>query len=159
MWSVWLVFCNCGFHSVCPLMEKDKRLMEASCWERLTVEETGLVLMGGAVLSKTLIQFSVDGQGCVPSLLFDLRLNYGGGDEANGISFRRSCTRTAALSAPSPSAGRCWPTPPPETPGHSQTSLGQRHAAHKRDQTKGESKRALIKWLSARVTMSTSNTI
>ena len=87
-------------------MEKDKRLMEASCWERLTVEETGLVLMGGAMLSKTLIQFSVDGQGCVPSLLFDLRLNYGGGDEANGISFRRSWTRTAALSAPSPSAGR-----------------------------------------------------
>ena len=33
----------------------------------------GLVLMGGAMLSKSLIQFSVDGQGCVPSLLFDLR--------------------------------------------------------------------------------------
>ena len=30
----------------------------------------GLVLMGGAMLSKSLIQFSVDGQGCVPSLLF-----------------------------------------------------------------------------------------
>ena len=29
------VFCDCGFHSVCPLMEKDKRLMEASWWERL----------------------------------------------------------------------------------------------------------------------------
>ena len=26
----WLVFFNCGFQSVCPLMEKDKRLMEAS---------------------------------------------------------------------------------------------------------------------------------
>ena len=25
-----IVFCDCGFHSVCPLMEKDKRLMEAS---------------------------------------------------------------------------------------------------------------------------------
>ena len=25
-----LVFCDCGFHSVSPLMEKDKRLMEAS---------------------------------------------------------------------------------------------------------------------------------
>ena len=25
-----LVFCDCGFQSVCPLMEKDKRLMEAS---------------------------------------------------------------------------------------------------------------------------------
>ena len=30
--SVWLIFCDCGFHSVCPLMDKDKRLMEASCW-------------------------------------------------------------------------------------------------------------------------------
>ena len=28
MWSDWLVFCYCGFQSVCPLMEKDKRLME-----------------------------------------------------------------------------------------------------------------------------------
>ena len=44
----------------------------------------GLVLMGGAVLSKSLIQFSVDGQGCVPSLLFDLRPNCGGGNEDNG---------------------------------------------------------------------------
>ena len=28
--SLGLVFCDCGFHSVCPLMDKDKRLMEAS---------------------------------------------------------------------------------------------------------------------------------
>ena len=41
MWSVCLVFCNYGFHSVCPLIKKDKTLMEASWWERLTVEETG----------------------------------------------------------------------------------------------------------------------
>ena len=41
MWSDWLVFCDCGFHSVCPLMEKDKRLMETSWWERLTEGETG----------------------------------------------------------------------------------------------------------------------
>ena len=25
-----VVFCDCGFHSVCPLMEKDQRLMDAS---------------------------------------------------------------------------------------------------------------------------------
>ena len=30
----------------------------------------GFVLMGGAMLSKLLIQFSVDGWSCVPSLLF-----------------------------------------------------------------------------------------
>ena len=38
----------------------------------------------GAMLSKFLIQFSGDGRGCVPSLLFDLRPNYGGGNEDNG---------------------------------------------------------------------------
>ena len=44
----------------------------------------GLVLMGMATLSKYLIQFSVDGQGCIPSLLFDLRPNCGRGDADNG---------------------------------------------------------------------------
>ena len=44
----------------------------------------GLVLMGRAMLSKSLIQFSVDGRGCVPSLLFDLMSIYGGGNEDNG---------------------------------------------------------------------------
>ena len=38
--SDWLVFCDCGFQSGFPLMEKDKRLMEASWWERLTEGET-----------------------------------------------------------------------------------------------------------------------
>ena len=36
----------------------------------------GIVLMGGAMLSKSLIQFSFDGWGCAPSLLLDLRSNY-----------------------------------------------------------------------------------
>ena len=40
--------------------------------------------MGRAMLSKSLIQFSVDGWGCVSSLLFDLRPNYGGGNESKG---------------------------------------------------------------------------
>ena len=46
-------------------------------WRKL-----GLVLMGRAMLSKSLIQFSVDGQGCVPSLLFDLLFS---GDILNRI--------------------------------------------------------------------------
>ena len=50
-------------------MEKDKKLMEACRWERLR-GNLGLVLMGRAMLSKSLIQFSVDGWSCVPSLLF-----------------------------------------------------------------------------------------
>ena len=36
------------------------------------------------MLSKYLIQFSVDGWGCLPSQLFDLMSNYGGGNEDNG---------------------------------------------------------------------------
>ena len=43
----------------------------------------GLVLMGGAMLSKSLIQFSVDVRCYVPFLLFDLRPNYAGGNEDN----------------------------------------------------------------------------
>ena len=41
------------------------------------------------------------------------------------VSLKRSHAHTATLSAPSPAAGHCWPTPPPETPGHSRASLGQ----------------------------------
>ena len=35
-------------------------------------------------------------------------------------SFKTSHAGTAALSAPNPAAGHCWPPPPPETPGNSQ---------------------------------------
>ena len=48
-----------------------------------TEGETGSCSDGRAMLSKSLIQFSVDGWGCVPSLLFDLRPNYGEDNEDN----------------------------------------------------------------------------
>ena len=45
------------------------------------------------MLSKSLIQFSVNGRGCVPSLLFDLRPNYGGDTEDNGDLLQKvACT-------------------------------------------------------------------
>ena len=80
--------------------------------------------MGRGMLSKSLVQFSVDGQGCVPSLLFDLRPNYGGGNERNSDLQKVPCT--AALSAPSPAAGPRPPTPPQRplgTPGQVWVSL------------------------------------
>ena len=40
-------------------------------------------------------------------------------------SFKSSHACTATHSAPNPVAGHRWPTPPLETPGHSQASLGQ----------------------------------
>ena len=66
MWSIWLVSCDCGFHSVFPLMDEDKRLVETSWWEELAVGKLGLALVGGAMLSKSLIQFSAGGWGCAP---------------------------------------------------------------------------------------------
>ena len=84
-----------------------------------------LVLMGRAMFSKSLIEFSIDGWGCVPSLLLDLRPNYGGGNEDNGDLIQRSHAHSGTLSAPNPAAGHRQPTPLPETPGHSQASLSQ----------------------------------
>ena len=40
-------------------------------------------------------------------------------------SFKKSHAHTATLSAPNPAAGHCQPTPLPETPGHSESSMGQ----------------------------------
>ena len=80
-------------------------------------EKLGLILMGGAMLSKSLIQFYVDGQGCVPSLLIDLRPNYGGGSEDNGdllqkvpcmhccTAYPQPCSRPPPTHA---SAGDSW---------------------------------------------------
>ena len=75
------------------------------------------------MLSKSLIQFSVDGQGCVPSLLFDLRPNYGGVMKITAPSFKRICAHIVVSDAPDPAAGHC--RPPQQMPGHSQASLVQ----------------------------------
>ena len=84
-------------------MEKDKRLMETSLWERLTEGETGSCSDGW--LSKSLIQFSVDGWGCVPSLLFTWGQTMVEVMKIMATSFNRSHACTAALSAPNPAAG------------------------------------------------------
>ena len=81
--------------------------------------------MGGARFSKSLIQFSVDGRGCVPSLLLDLRPTVVEVMKILVTSFRRSHILTAALSATDPEADYCRPRPPPETPGHSWAHVGQ----------------------------------
>ena len=49
----------------------------------------GLVLMGRTMLSKSLIQFSVDGWDCVPSLYFGLRPNYDRGNGGNGSLLKK----------------------------------------------------------------------
>ena len=77
------------------------------------------------MLSKSLIQYSVDGWGCVPSLLFSWGQTMVEVMKIMATSFKRSHARTATLSGPNPAAGHCQHTLLPETPGHSQASLGQ----------------------------------
>ena len=82
-----------------------------------TEGKLGLVLMGRAMLSKSLIQFSVDGRGCVPSLFFVLRPNYVGGNEDNSdllqkvpcrhcyIQYPQACSKPLLTHA---STGNSW---------------------------------------------------
>ena len=65
----------------------------------------GLVLMGRAMLSKSLIQFSVDGRGSGFSLLFDLRPNYGGGNKDNGNLLPKVPCTHCQTQCPDPEAG------------------------------------------------------
>ena len=115
MWSDWLVFFDCGFQSVCPLMEKEKRLMEASWWERLTEGETGSSSIGQRHAHKYLIQFSAVGWG--QTMVEVMKI----------MATPLKGPRHALLYSvpPDPAAGHHRPTPPMETPEHSQASLGQ----------------------------------
>ena len=83
------------------------------------------LLMGEAMLSKSLIQFSIDGWSCVSSLLFTWGQTMVEIMKIMTTSFKMSHACTATLSAPNPAAGHHQPTTLPETPGHSRTSLDQ----------------------------------
>ena len=63
-----------------------------------------------ALLSKSLIQFFADGWGCVPSLSFGLRPNYGRGNGhplQKNLGYHAVAPRTIVVSAPDPAAGDC----------------------------------------------------
>ena len=86
----------------------------------------GLALVGKAMLSKSLIQFSSDGRAVSLPVVFP-RPNHGV-MVVMATSFRRlrphgAPPRTAAISVPDPVAGLSQPTSPAETPGHAQASL------------------------------------
>ena len=60
-----------------------------------------LPLLGGeAMLPKSLIQSSIDGWGCVPSLLFDLGPNFAGGNEDNGDLFQKVPCKHCCIQCP-----------------------------------------------------------
>ena len=59
------------------------------------------------MLSKSLIQFSVDGWGCVPSLFFDLRPNHGGNNEDNGNLLQKYWCMHCCVQCPRPCSRHC----------------------------------------------------
>ena len=61
------------------------------------------------MFSKSLIQFSINGQGCVPALLFDLMPNYGGGNQDNG-NLLQNVPMQALLHSVPPALRRPHPT-------------------------------------------------
>ena len=73
-------------------------------------------------LSKPLIQFSVDGQGCVPSLMFDLGPNYGGGNEDNGDLLQKIPCMHCCTQCPRPCSR---PPPTLASTGDSWTLMGK----------------------------------
>ena len=108
---LWLWF------SVCRLMGRIRGLWKLPDGRDWLKEKLGFVLMRGAMLRKSLNQFSVEGWGCVPSLLFGLRPNYDGGNGDNGsllqkVPCRHCCTQCLQTCSRAPpthaSAGDSW---------------------------------------------------
>ena len=118
MWSICLVFCDCGFHSVCPLMDKDKRLMEAFWWE--TWGGNWVFFWMGRECSVNLwSNFLLKGGAMFPPCCLTWDQTMVEVMKIMATSFKSALT---AASVP-PVAGHHRPMP--ETPGHSWTSLGQ----------------------------------
>ena len=99
--------------------------MEASCWERLTVGETRSCSDELAMLNKYVMQFSIGGQSCVSSLQFDLRPDYGGGNEDNGSYLQKDLCMHCHTQCPQPCNRPLLTQPPPKILRHSWASLNQ----------------------------------
>ena len=124
MWSVWLVFCKCGFHSVCPLMDKDKRLVEASWCDGLAVRESGSCFDGQGHAQYIFNPIFCWWVGLFPT--FSLAWGRGNDDLLQKDLCQHAMTlRTVVFIAPDSTAGHRRPMSLPETPGHSQASLAQ----------------------------------
>ena len=73
------------------------------------------------MLSKSLIQFSVDGLCSLPAGW----PHYGGGNEGGGDLLQKVLCTLCCTQCPRPHSSHRRPMPLPETPGHSWASLGQ----------------------------------
>ena len=136
MWLDWLVFCDfcVSVFSVISVFlwvfslsalwwRRIRGLWKLPDWIDWLRKILDLVLMGGAMLCKSLIQFSVDGWNCVISLLFTWGQTMVEVMKIMVTSLKRSHTCTATVHAPNPVAGHQGPTPSLETPRHPQASL------------------------------------
>ena len=81
--------------------------------------------MGRAKLSKSLIQFAVNGPAMFPPWWLAWGQTMVGVMVVMVTSFRRINALTVVLSATDPVASHFWPMPPQETPGHAQASPAQ----------------------------------
>ena len=84
MWLDWFISYVSDFQSVCPLMEKDKKLMEASWLEKLTEGETGSCSDGGGHAQEMFNPIFCWWVGLCSLAVIYLRPSYGGCNEDNG---------------------------------------------------------------------------
>ena len=115
MWSVWLVFCDCGFHSVCPLGTRIRDLWKLPDGRDWLWGNLGLALMGRPMLSKSLIQFSLDGWGCLAS----------GQTGGNGKLLQKDLCQDCCVQGTWPHSRPLLTQVPARDSLHSQTSLAQ----------------------------------
>ena len=108
---------NPGIKPGSPAFQADS--LPTELW--LTEGETGSILMGGAMFSKSLINFLLMGGS---SVIYLGPKSDGCNEDSGDLLQKVSCMQTT-LSIPSPVAIHCLPMSPLETPGHLWASLGQ----------------------------------
>ena len=116
MWSVWLVFCDCGFESVCPLMDQDKRLMKLPDGRDWLRGKLGLVLFGGGHALWTFNPILCWSAGLCSLPIIYLSPNCGGGNEDNDNLPQKVACMQCYTQCP-------WPcSRPPPTPASARDS-------------------------------------
>ena len=103
-------------------MDKDKRLMEVSLWERLTEGETGSCSDGPCSVNLW-SNFLLLGETVFPPCCLTWGQSMVEVMKTMGLLQQVLCT-TATLRAPDPAPGYHWYTPMLDTSGHSWASLG-----------------------------------
>ena len=118
MWLDWLVSVTVVFCLSALWWRRIRALWKLPDGRDWLRGKLGLVLTGGAMLSKSLIQFFLMSGAVFPPCCLTWDQTMVEMMKIIATSFKKSHAHTAALSAPDPAAGHHWPTPLLETPGH-----------------------------------------